>query len=194
MASKERTSVQTLADVFDLTRAEVETRKQVEIVMKFLKKDAPGFESSYLIDTGFQVGFRETRRIEGDYELKKEDILSTKQFKDNIAQCAYMIDIHTPTGTDLQFVPIEEGKSYGIPYRCLVPKGVDNLLVVGRCVSADHEANASIRVIPPCMAMGQAGGTAIAQSLGEGVLFRNINIKQLQEDLQSQGQVVHPFQ
>jgi hypothetical protein len=179
-------------NVFDLTKAEIETRKQVNIVMNFLKKYAPGFEKCYLIDTGMQVGFRETRRIEGEYKMTKGDILSTRQFEDNIAQCSYMIDIHTPTGTDLQFTPIEEGKSYGIPYRCLVPKRIDNLLVAGRCVSSTHEAQAAIRVMPPCMCMGQAAGGAVAQCLEKEIIPRSIDVKSLQKDLIKQGQVVYP--
>jgi hypothetical protein len=179
-------------NVFDLTKAEIELRKQVNIVMDFLKKYAPGFETSYLIDTGVQAGFRETRRIEGEYKMNKEDILSTRQFEDNIAQCSYMIDIHTPTGTDLQYVGIEEGRSYGIPYRCLVPKRIENLLVAGRCVSATHEAQSAIRVMPPCMCMGHAAGTAIALCLEGEILPRNIDVKSLQKDLEKQGQVISP--
>lgn len=179
-------------NVFDITKAEIELRKQVNVVMDFLKKYAPGFKNSYLIDTGVQAGFRETRRIEGAYRINKEDILATRQFEDNIAQCSYMIDIHTLTGTDLQFQAVEEGKSYGIPYRCLVPKRVQNLLVAGRCVSATHEAQASIRVMPPCMCMGQAAGTAVAQCLEHETIPREINVKDLQRDLRSQGQIVDP--
>lgn len=181
-------------NVFDLTKAEIETRKQVEVIMKFLKKyNAPGFNNCHLIDTGVQVGIRETRRIIGEYQLTKEDVLSTRQFDDNIAQCSYMIDIHTPTGTDLKFVAIEEGKSYGIPYRCLVPKDVFNLLVAGRCVSSTHEAQASIRVMPPSMCMGQAAGTAVAMCAADDLPVNAVDISKLKQDLESQGQVTDPI-
>jgi hypothetical protein len=179
-------------DVVDLTRAEIELRKQVNVIVSFMKKYAPGFDRCHLIDTGVQAGFRETRKIEGEYKLTKEDLLSNRQFDDNIGQCSYMIDIHRPTGTDIDFVAIEEGKSYGIPFRSLVPKRVNNLLVAGRCLSATHEAHGSVRVMPPCMSMGQAAGTAVALCLDRKLSPRDIDVRALQSDLEKQGQIVHP--
>jgi len=177
-------------NVFDQTKAEIETRRQVRTLVRFFKKYVPGFQNCYLSNTAAEVGFRETRRITGDYILTKEDILHVHQFPDNIAQCSYMIDIHDPTGTQLFYVPVPEGKSYGIPYRCLLPQNVDNLIVAGRCVSSTHEAQGSLRVMPPSFNMGQAAGTAAAIATMDQVKVRQVNIAKLRKMLLEQGQVV----
>jgi hypothetical protein len=176
--------------VFDRTRAEIETRRQVRTLTQFFRKYVPGFERSYLSVTAQEVGFRETRRIVGEYVLTKEDVLEVRQFPDNIAQCAYMIDIHDRTGTQLFYVPVPEGKSYGVPYRCLLPQHVDNLLVAGRCVSATQDAQGSLRVMPPSFSLGQAAGTAAALAVARGVTPRDVDREDLREALVKQGQVV----
>lgn len=177
-------------NVFDQTRAEIETRRQVRTLVHFFKKYVPGFEDCYLSATAQEVGFRETRRITGEYVLNKDDILNVRQFPDNIAQCAYMIDIHDRTDTQLFYVPVPEGKSYGVPYRCLIPQGVENLLVTGRCVSATQEAQGSLRVMPPSFSLGQAAGTAAALAVADRVTPRDVSRKKLRATLVQQGQVV----
>ena len=176
--------------MFDQTRAEFETRRQVRTLVKFFKKYVPGFQNCYLSVTAQEVGFRETRRIVGEYVLTKDDILGVRQFPDNIAQCAYMLDTHSRDGTQLHYVPVPEGKSYGVPYRCLLPQRVENLLVAGRCVSATQDAQASLRVMPPAFSLGQAAGTAAALAVAGKVTPRDLSRKQLRDALMQQGQVV----
>ncbi len=122
----------------DLTRAEVEGRRQVMKVFAFMRERCPGLEQARLLDVATQIGIRETRRIHGLYTLTGEDVLRGARFEDAIARCAYPIDIHDPTGTRGQLVGLESAGYYEIPYRCLVPERVDNLLVAGRCLSATH--------------------------------------------------------
>jgi len=151
-------------DVRDLTRVEVESRRRIVAAFKFFKKHIPGFEKAFLIDIASQIGVRETRRIIGEYILTKEDEMTGRDFEDNIARGIF-----------------------GIPYRCLIPKNVDGLLVAGRCISTTHEAQGAIRNIPPCMITGQAAGTAAALSVREKVNPQELNVGLLQETLRKQG-------
>lgn len=152
-------------DGWSLTRAEVEGRRQVEELAGFLKKNIAGFENSYLMKTGSQIGIRESRRVLGKYILNKEDVIQGRKFEDGVACGSYAIDIHNPLGTGTHMVYLAEGIYYHIPYRCLLPEGPDNLIVASRCISANHEANSSLRVMPTVWAIGQAGGTAAALSI-----------------------------
>lgn len=136
------------------------------------------------MDTGVQIGVRETRRIMGEYILTQEDILEGRTFPDDVARGAYSIDIHDVKSSS--FVQLE-APEYGIPYRCQVPKKVENLLVAGRSISTTREAQASIRVTPTCMATGQAAGTAAAVSAMEGIKPREVSGERLHEMLQNQG-------
>jgi hypothetical protein len=134
------------------------------------------------------MGVRETRRIVGGYTLTLDDLATGRSFEDTIAFCGYPVDIHSPTGdgggADGR---LQTANEYQIPYRCLVPRDVDNLLVAGRCVSATHEALGAIRVMPPSFAMGQAAGTAAAMAVEWGVAPRNVPIPQLRNLLTRQG-------
>jgi len=171
----------------DITRAEIALRKQVIEVQNFLKKNVGGFENSYVIDSGIQVGIRETRRIEGEYELNETEVLNSTSFEDGIACGTFAIDIHPPHGKQQIFTG--SGKAvYEIPYRCLIPKNVNNLLVAGRPISATHIAHGSIRVMATCMAMGQAAGTAAAIAFSNNCNTKQVNIKQLRNELVKQGQ------
>ena len=174
----------------DLTRAEVEGRRQVMKVFAFMRERCPGLENARLLDVATQIGIRETRRIHGLYTLTGEDVLQGAHFEDAIARCAYPVDIHDPTGTRGQLVGLEAAPFYEIPYRCLVPERVDNLLVAGRCLSATHEAAASARVIPPVYAMGQAAGTAAAICARERLRPRDLDGSRLRETLRLQGAIV----
>jgi len=176
--------------VLDLTRAEIELRKQIPKVVSFLKRSVPGFESSVLVGTGPIIGVRETRRIIGEYTLTGEDVLEAKQFEDQIAKSGYFLDIHNPNGAGVRRAYVRNGASYGIPYRCLIPKKIDNLIVAGRCISTTFEAHASTRVMGPCMAVGQAAGTAAALSIKEGVPPRKLDVKKLRQVLLEQGSVI----
>lgn len=176
-------------NVEDLTRGEIEGRKQAKIVLNFLKKYVWGFESSYILETPTQVGVRETRRILGEYILTEEDIIKEKNFPDTIAKGCFAIDIHSPSN-DSQIFTGSGKMTYNIPYRSLLPINIDNLLVAGRCISATHKALASTRVMATCMAIGQAAGTAATLSVLHKVRVRDLDISLLQKTLKNQGAVI----
>jgi hypothetical protein len=173
-----------------LSRAEIEGRRQVLPLLNFLRKYVPGFEHCYLIDTGSQIGVRESRRIMGEYVLTKEDVLGARRFNDAIARVSFPIDIHDVQGGGGFFQGPSGGPYYTIPYRSLVPGRIDNLLVAGRCISATHEAHGSLRVMPPCFATGQAAGTAAALALETKVSPRSVDVRLLRESLTQQGALV----
>ncbi len=152
-------------DPAQLTKAEIEGRKQALEYVRFLRAEVPGYEQAYLINFSTQIGIRETRRVYGEYRLTREDVLSARKFGDSIAQCGAPIEDHHP-GRNTRWEYIPAGDTYDIPYRCLLPLGIENLLIAGRCLSATHDAHASVRSMGQCMAMGQAAGTAAALAVG----------------------------
>jgi len=174
-------------DGWEMTAAEIEGRRQVEDMVKFLKKYIRGFENAYLMKMGAQIGVRESRRIIGQYVLTEEDVLSARHFDDGIACASYMIDIHNPTGSGTEHKHLKEGTYYQIPYRCLVPLGVENLLVAARCISATHAAHSSLRVQPIVWALGQAGGTAAALSIQKKIQPAQVDPAELRTKLTEQG-------
>ncbi len=174
----------------DLTKAEIEGRRQVMQLLKFLRERVPGFQYAYLIATPTQVGVRETRRIVGDYVLTGDDVAQGRRFPDAISRSGYPIDIHSPTGAGLETV--EMTRDHDIPYRCLVPKGVDNLLAAGRIISVTHEAFAAIRTTPSVMAIGQAAGTAAALCLEHDIGPRSVDVSELRRRLVAQGASLLP--
>jgi hypothetical protein len=180
-------------DVADLTAGEVEGRDQVQALVTFFRASLPGFKRCELVDTATMIGVRETRRIEGEYRLELSDLQSGRHFDDTIALCAYPVDIHDPTGAG-GGVDESAGTAniYEIPYRSLVPRGVDGLLVAGRSISASHEALAAVRVMPPAFAMGEAAGTAASLSVRAGVAPRNVDVAELRHALRSQGAYLGP--
>lgn len=167
--------------VADLTLGEVEGRRQVMELLAFFRGWLPGFERCTLLDTATQVGVRETRRIEGEYTLTVDDLISGREFEDVIALAGYPVDLHSPTGdgggADGTY---QTANIYQIPYRSLVPINRDQLLVAGRSISATHEAMAAIRVMPPAFAMGEAAGTAAAIAAEHRLPPRNVDISTLQ--------------
>lgn len=169
----------------DLTKAEIIGRNQVYEIFQFIKKHIPGCENILLVDSGPQVGIRESRRIVGKYILNKEDILSGRDFEDTVAYYAYPLDLHDPKGTGVVFSDISKD-AYQIPYRCLVSVNLPQLMMAGRCVSCTHEALAGIRVMPCCFALGEAAGTGAALSLYEGVLPDKLEYGKLREQLLKQ--------
>lgn len=173
-------------DASDLTKAEVEARRQVMEAIAFYRKHVPGYEGCYLIDTAPQVGVRESRRIIGEYILTKEDVLEGRRFNDAIARCSYPIDIHNPEGPGTTWIPLNPGAWYEVPYRCLVPKKIENLLVAGRCISATHEAHSSLRIMPTCISIGQAAGVAASIAVKSGLAPRKIDVEILKRELQRQ--------
>jgi hypothetical protein len=172
-------------DPIELTYAEIEGRRQVREYHRFLRDQVPGFEKSVIVGTSPSIGVRESRRVIGDYQLTRDDVLSARRFEDEIALCGAPIEDHGPGGdTAWQYVP--GGAVYGIPFRCLLPRDIDGLLVAGRCFSATHDAHASARSMATCMAMGQAAGTAAAM----GGLRKLVNPLALRERLAEYGAVL----
>lgn len=176
-------------DPVQLTSAEIEGRRQAEVYAAFLKDFVPGYEKSVLADLSTQIGVRESRRIFGEYRLTKKDVLAARSFEDAIAQCGAPIEDHH-SGGDTIWEYLPEGETYGIPYRCLKPQRVEGLLVVGRCLSADHDAHASVRSMGQCMAMGQAAGVSAALSVKSAVTPRNLSVTELRNRLMKLGAVV----
>lgn len=173
--------------VEDLTRAEIATRRQARDIYRFLQKYVGGFENSYIMDTGVQVGIRETRHIIGDYALTQEDVLQGTAFPDGIACGTFAIDIHPPEGTQQIFTG--SGKAvYEIPYRCLLPQGLDNVLAAGRSISATHNAFGSARVMATAMAIGEGAGVAAAIIAKEDLSSHQIDTNVLRKRLAEQGQ------
>lgn len=165
-------------DAKDLSDAEIEGRALVQEAMHFFTSYMPQFRHAILEQTATAIGVRESRRIEGLYELTLEDILEGRTHSDGICTCAFNIDIHQPDGKSQEGHEYRS-KPYQIPYRCLVPKTIDNLLVAGRCISGSYEAHASYRVTGDCVAMGQAAGTAAAMAVKAQVLPRLLDAQQL---------------
>lgn len=158
----------------DLTFVQTQGKKAILRQLRFYKKYFPGFENSYISSIASMVGIRESRRIDTDYVLTAEDVLAHRKFDDGIAQSNYPVDIH---GRKLKLVENKSGKPdidndkpyYEIPYRSLLVKGIDNLLVAGRCIGADFVAQSSLRVMPTCRAIGEACGIAASMSIDKNM-------------------------
>lgn len=175
----------------EFTEAIVECYRQIEGVARCLRERVPGFESSRIGQVSPILGVRETRHIKGEYTLTGPDSLGGVRFDDSIAADASALDIHDPKGGDVDFQSLPP---YEIPYRCLLPLGIEQLLVAGRCISADHAAHARSRNMPACMATGQAAGVAAAIAVEEGVTVRNVSIPKVQAALRALGMPLHAEQ
>jgi hypothetical protein len=151
-------------DPWQLSAAEAEGRRQVAEYVRFLVNEVPGYEHAYLLTSSVRIGVRESRRLRGRYLLTRSDVLGARDFPDAIARCGAPLEDHAAGDSTIwAYVGGEpSGKTYGIPYRCLLPAELDNLAVAGRCLSATHDAHASVRSIAQCLALGQAAGTAAA--------------------------------
>ncbi|TDD65933.1 FAD-dependent oxidoreductase [Jiangella aurantiaca] len=151
-------------DPWQLSAAEAEGRAQVAEYVRFLTEEVPGYEDAYLLSTSVRIGVRETRRLIGRYVLTRDDVLDAREFPDAVARCGAPVEDHDGgESTIWEYVGgHRSGRTYGVPYRCLLPVELDNLAVAGRCLSATHDAHASVRSMAQCMALGQAAGTAAA--------------------------------
>jgi len=174
-------------DVWDLSYAEYQGRRQVRQIIAFLRKHVPGFEESYVMQTGSQIGVRETRRIAGEYRLTADDLLKARKFEDGIARGSYPLDIHNPAGKGTELKHLPPGEWYDIPLRALLPQHVERLLVAGRSISGTHEAHSSYRIMPICMATGHAAGVAAALAVRSGRAIRDVPASQVQAELRRQG-------
>jgi hypothetical protein len=173
--------------VESLSRAEVEGRMQVREIARFLREQIPGFQNAYIAEIAPRVGIRETRRVLGEYQLTEQDVLEGRKFDDAIAMAAWPIEYHPPQESSTRVTPLTGDDTYDIPFRCLLPRDFENVLVAGRCLSATGLAHASARVMASCMAMGQAAGTAAALSLQLRIPPRRLDHRLLKEKLAANG-------
>ena len=171
----------------EVTEAEVLARRQVYEIYDFMKKHADGLEDSFLMMTAAEIGVRESRMIVGDYVLTEQDCRNCVKFEDAIAACNYDIDIHNPEGSGTSHYLFPTGEYYTIPYRSLIPKGVSNMLVAGRCISSDHGAQASYRIMPVVCCIGEAAGSAVGLAVKQNCTVREIDVKELQNELKRNG-------
>jgi hypothetical protein len=172
-------------DPHQITQATIDGRKVVRELHRFFRDKIPGLDHSYVIQTGAKIGLRETRRVVGEHVLTAEEVLQGKKFDDGIGANAWPLE--TVSAQERKFVFLNGDDFHTIPYRSLLPKKVENLLMAGRFVSCTHEAQASIRVTGPASVMGQAIGTAAALSIIEGVTPRKLNVRLLQRELEKAG-------
>jgi ribulose 1,5-bisphosphate synthetase/thiazole synthase len=168
-----------------LTHGEIEGRKQVEEIQRYLKAFVPGFENAMFTKMAPFLGIRETRRIVGQYVLTADDILGCRRFDDAVAVASYPLDIHHPEGGGCTLTWC--GDCYDIPYRTLIPQKIENLIVAGRCISTTHEAMSAIRVMAPCMAMGEAAGRAAKLAIRHQVLPSELDVNLLRNELAAKG-------
>jgi hypothetical protein len=172
----------------DLTRGEIDGRRQAVQAFEFLRTTVPGFEKSYIVDLPPQLGIRETRRVIGGYQLSGEDVLSCASFEDSIGVNGWPIEDHVAGDVVFKFPPIPESRGFNeLPYRMLVPQRVDNLLMAGRCASMTHDGQSAARVSGACFVMGEAVGLAASLALSGNTLPRDIAVDKLQQALRHEG-------
>lgn len=176
----------------DLTRATLVCRRQMEQIVPFLRENVPGFERCYLISSASQLGVRETRHFHGEATLTQEDILQARVFDDwAVTRAHFNFDVHNLTGNGLDATGsqknFQQKKGYTIPYGCLVPKRVENLLLAGRCISGTHMAHSNFRVMPICANIGQAAGVAASLCVRHGLSPRQLDVALLQQRLRAWG-------
>jgi ribulose 1,5-bisphosphate synthetase/thiazole synthase len=168
-------------DVEDITKAEMEGRRQVLNAVKALKHTVPGFENAKLRNISMTLGIRDTRKIVGRYELTDHDVRNEARFKDSIGIFPEFID-----GYAILVLPTT-GRYFQVPYGCLVPYEIDNLLVGGRCVAGDRTSHAAMRNMMACCVTGSGCGAAAAVSLRTGQSTQNVDIVKVQKELERQG-------
>jgi FAD dependent oxidoreductase len=175
-------------DAEQLSRAEVEGRRQIADFFGFLRESAPGFENAYLLEIAPQVGIRETRRIVGHYQLTESDVLECASFDDTIGVNGWPIEAHVQGDVVFKFMQIPQSRGFNqMPYRMLLPNEVDNLLVAGRCASMTHMGQSAARVSGGCFVMGQAAGTAAVLALAGAVRPADVDVRLLQQRLERDG-------
>jgi len=182
-------NVRNATDPEILTEAEIRGRRQALEYARFLVDRVPGYESASLVALSSQIGVRETRRVYGDYRVTREDVLTARQFDDQIGLCGAPIEDHNPgVGTRWEYLP--DGAAVGIPLSSLIVRDGLNLLAAGRCFSATHDAHASVRSMAQCMVMGQAAGTVAAMAAGGSGEVREVEPSMVQADLRSAGAIL----
>jgi hypothetical protein len=171
-----------------LSRAELEIRKQAYTAFDFLQRYVGGFQNAIFLEVAPKLGVRETRRIKGHYVLTEQDVRNQARFDDAIGICNSPVDIHEPGGKTA--VMDHVGTGYGIPFRCLVPEGIDGLYVAGRCVSADEVAFGSTRNVPACATTGEAAGAAAALAVRSATSAASVSVSDVQAALRENGVIL----
>jgi hypothetical protein len=166
-----------------LTFAEIEGRRQARSYATFLRERIPAFAHAYLADTGAQVGIRQTRSIVGKATLTNEDVISARKVKGATSLSAWPIELHGPEGLTITYI---ENDFYDIPFETLIPVVASNLLVAGRCMSAEHEALASARVTAQCFGMGYAVGAACGLLAHENLFAQELSGEQVADWMHTQ--------
>jgi len=177
----------------ELTRAEIEGRRQAFVYEKFFQQEVPGYEASNIIGLSHQIGIRETRRVFGEYRLTKEDCMKATIPSDSILICGAPIEDHRSGeagGDETYWAYIPEQGVYGVPYGSIVPRGSETVWVVGRCFSATHDAHASCRSMAQTMSMGQAAGLAAVQSLQKEQSACQLDVTSLRKKLVRAGAIL----
>jgi hypothetical protein len=181
-------------DVRNLTRAEIQGRKEIRRLVEIYKRvGGPAWEDVYLIDTGPFLGIRESRRIIGRHYLTVEELQAGRHFDDAICQVRFNADIHHPDPSEGSGLTHVIFPHYGIPYRCLLARDLDNLLMAGRCISGDHIAFASYRVTGNAVATGEAAGLAAALSVENNIEPYEIDVRVLQSRLAEMRKCFRPI-
>ena len=173
-------------DAVQLSAGEVEGRRQVIEYLRFLRAEVPGFERAALIDVGTQLGVRETRRVQGVYRLRGDDVLNGARFDDSIGLNAWPIERHAQGRVEWAFARDADNAFNQLPWRMLIPQQASNLLVAGRCASMEHEGQSAARASGACFVMGQAAGTAVALMLKQGLAPEQVG-STLQDALRRDG-------
>jgi hypothetical protein len=169
----------------DLSRAEIEIRKQAYCAFDFLQRFVKGFESAIFLEVAPKLGIRETRRITGQYVLTEADVRGNRRFDDAIGLCNSPVDVHEPGGS--RAIMDHVGVGYGIPYRCMIPQSLDNLIMAGRCISVDEIAFGSTRNVPACTMTGEAAAIAASLAAKRGVTLSAVPVGDVQERLRGHG-------
>lgn len=168
-------------DMWDLTWGEMQGREYCALYEKFFREKIPGFEKARINVTAAAIAVRETRLIEGQYQLTGDDVFSGRKFDDGIAYSAWPME--KMEGASVQLRWIADGLLYEVPYRCLVPQKLDGILVAGRCLSAERAAHASARTWAICMDMGEAAGLAAAQAVETHKSVRDVDVEAIRRKL-----------
>ena len=175
-------------DAEELTRATLTCRRQMDDIVRYLRRFVPGYESCYVISSASLIGIRETRHFKGKYTLNEKDILEARVFEDYVVKDAYFnFDVHNITGAGLDKTGVQkhfsQDKGYTIPYRCLLPEIKENLLLCGRNISGTHMAHSNFRVMPICVGIGEAAGTAAVIAVSKGISVDAVTAEEIREKI-----------
>ena len=177
-------------DPFEVSKAEMEARRQISELVCFLKENSKAFEKSSIISIAGHIGVRESRKLKGVHILTDEELINCVSFEDTIALGNRGMDIHNPVGTGTSFHRFKPDEYYQIPYGSLLPKEYVNMVVAGRCLSATHGAHSAVRIMPICANMGEAAGTAVAVAMQTGKNAHTVDVKKIREKLIQKGAVL----